>query len=432
MEEQREHNRRLEARLTQVDNRPLQPAAIEHEEMKERPTQAQQAHTVRNSRQSFYLNNALLSPIAPPQVDPPTEQQRIRRESHGIPYTTPAPLRTTQHTVAAITEDADDVDRSKNSKYDMAEQALKKVDKFYGDAKHDKVDVYEFVDAVEFNLERYMRTQIMGTFELVIACTSGPAFTWLRNKKADLDGLVRLGRIDPEMAEWTEVVKAQFQAKMGGGQVQKLYEDRLRTLRFDRVKGSEEITKFITTFRQYSSRGFPLNEFPDTQMRSLMLGKIFEERVKKSDIRVWTEAKRTRPAPKTLEDWEETLADAWSVEHEIREEYNKLNKQKDSSTPQSVRVNQMSEDGGVVQEQTLSTDEALNALATNNNDNNNSRGGGQRRPNNKHIDGKIAKKLIDLRRCLYCYKSGHIAKDCKAPANRPPNPEELKATAGQQ
>ncbi len=421
-------------------------AAEEVEEEKEREEQRQ---IVRNSRSSIYLGGSsqLLSPIAPPPVRPRTQEEQERRASHGIPLPLATPLPASKtgsggHATVTSTPGGQVIDKSRNSPYGQADHALSRMDKFYGDKKHDKdIDVYTFVRAVDFHLERWMPEQVAGRLELAISCTSGPAQMWLLNKKEDLSILVARGQIKPEMAEWDEI-KNEFTERMGGGQTQRLYQSRLDDLKMGRKEGSDEVMKFITTFRDYALRAYPLDKHPDTKARSLMLGKIFQQRVCDSDFYVWKEAMRMMPTPETLEEWEVALSSAWTTEQAVREQQKKRTgdntkgtfKTKGGFATQSQSVHHMQTDGergpeGRGEEDTTDG-QSLNAV-TARGANNNPNSDGQRKRNNKHIDGKMAAQLIRLNRCLHCYKSGHFARECSAPVNRPPTEGELKVKAGQ-
>jgi hypothetical protein len=429
-------------------------AAEEVEEEKERQ---QQRHTVLNSRNSVYMVNSgggeqllhNLSPLAPPPVRVRTREEQLRRASHGmpLPFATPAPASTTQnssHAALTSTPGGQAIDKSRNSPYGRADQALSRLDKFYGDKKHDKdIDIYTFVRAVDFHLERWMPGQMTGRLELAISCTSGPAQMWLLNKKDDLSILVARGQIKAEMAEWDEI-KDEFTERMGGGQTQRLYQSRLDDLRMGKKEGSDEVMKFITTFREYALRAYPLDKHPDTRARSLMLGKIFQQRVCDSDFYVWKEAMRMMPGPETLEEWEVALSSAWTTEQAVREQQKRRSQYGDNtgktvkgkggsshqSTSQSayrMQAEGESETERQGEEDTESGEgQSLNAVAAKGTGN--ARNSDKKsRPNNKHIDGKIAAQLIRLNRCLHCYKSGHFARECSAPANRPPAENELKA-----
>lgn len=456
MMEQRQINASLMSRqaelLSILASRTLPLAAVDEEKHSarddERPTlltDAEQRRRVRQSRETIYIDNsnsgsnvvgggAFSSPaaFAPPVVRQPTEEERERRESHGLLFNSPDPARrplagTTAADEAAPNQRVPVIDKAHHSRYWQASQAISKMDKFYGDRKHDKdVDVYMFVRSIDFELDRFMDDQQSGRLELVTSCTAGPARMWLLTKMDDLRVLVARGQIRPSFAEWL-YVKAEFIEKMGGGQTQRLYKAKLDALKFKRNEGSDEITKFISTFRECALRAYPLDKYPDTPARTRMLGKEFEDRVSDSDFYVWKEAMRTVPAPETLEQWEKALTAAWSMEQAVRDRQRKYPKNggvsgrsSDSSTP-SARLNNINDDSEIADGEGGETDESLNAATTAH------RGDGQRSTNNKHIDGKTAKLLIAAKRCLHCYKKGHFARECKAPANRAPTTEELKA-----
>jgi hypothetical protein len=280
----------------------------------------QQQRAVRDSRQSLYLHNSnLLSPLAPPLgVRPRTQDEVNRRASQGGPFTTPGPASPTQpHAGVPF------IDKGRYSKYDQASQALKGIDKFYNDKKHDKdIDVYTFVRSVDFQLDRYMGTEQFGRLELVISCTAGSAQTWLLSKRDDLAAMIKMGMIAAERAEWNEI-KELFIERMGGGQTERLNQTKLDELKMGRHGGVDEVMKFVTSFREYASRAYPLAKHPDTKARSLMLGTKFQERVRDSDFGVWRETMRRMPAPETLEEWELALSSAWATEQAVRDQQRK-------------------------------------------------------------------------------------------------------------
>jgi len=418
-----------------TDATPATGTVEPNEEMK------QQAHIVRNSRASVYLNNSnntmlgdnLLSPLAPPVVRARTDEEKERRASHGIPFTTPfATAKTLPRATAS--DSAPLVDKSHKSKYWEANQSISRMDKFYGDKRNDKeIDVYQFVRSVDFQLNRWMEGETFGRLELVISCTGGPAQMWLLSKRDDLNTLVTRGQLAPEMAEW-DAVKAEFIDRMGGGQAQRLYQSRLDDLKLGRHNGSDDVMKFIITFRDYAERAFPLHKYPDTRAKSLMLGKIFQERICASDFGVWREAMRSNPVPETLEEWEMALSSAWTTEHTLREQSKKwrdkgnVQGRNGGSVPQQTAVNHLRAEGAEDETATAGEDEVFHAVSTRDVI---GKGGGQKRVQNKHINGKTAALLIRASRCLHCYQSGHFAQECKAPANRAPTENELKGKAGQ-
>ena len=402
---------------------------------------------VANSRQSVYFDNRAqggvgdsarspLSPFAPPFRPAQTQAEQERRASHGESFRTPLPVarpavQAAPDTEATSASGGATINKNKGSPYDNANYAISRMDKWYGDKKHDKdIDVHQFVRSVDFQLNRFMGTQVLGRLELVISGTAGPAQMWLMTKREDLDYLVRCKAVRPEAAEW-DAVRAEFIARMGGAQSQRLYEAKLDELKLGKAGGSDEVTKFITAFREYAMRAYPLDKHPDTASRSMMLGKIFRERLEKSDIEIWAEAMRCKPVPETLEQWEDALASAWTTVHAIREKTRKLAFQSNRGGAASVHnmlVEYDTEEGASTEGQS-STSEALNAVADKRHGG--GKGEGRKTARNKHIDGKIARQLMQMGRCLHCYKSGHFAKECTTPANRPPKDDELKAKAGQ-
>jgi hypothetical protein len=405
----------------------------------------QQAHIVRNSRASVYLNNSnnallgdnLLSPLAPPVVRARTDEEKERRASYGIPFTSPAPTaKTLSRALPTASDSAPPVDKSHKSKYWEANHSISRMDKFYGDKRSDReMDVYQFVRSVDFQLDRWMEGELFGRLELVISCTGGPAQMWLLSKRDDLNTLVTRGQLAPEMAEW-DAVKADFIDRMGGGQAQRLYQSRLDDLKLGRHNGSDDVMKFITTFREYAERAFPLHKYPDTRAKSLMLGKIFQERICASDFSVWREAMRSNPIPETLEEWEVALSSAWTTEHTLREQSKKwrdrgnVQSKGGNSLPQHAAVHHLRAEGETDDETTAADEiETLNAVLPGKDGG--TKAGGHKRVQNKHINAKTAALLIRANRCLHCYQSGHYARECKAPANRAPTENELKAKAGQ-
>lgn len=417
----------------------------------EQEQKQRERYIVANSRQSVYFNNSThggvgdsgsspLSPFAPPFRPAQTQTEQERRASHGESFRTPAPVASSRPRAAAAAADevmgapgGAAINKGKDSPYEKANHAISRMDKWYGDKKNDKgIDVWQFVRSIDFHLTRYMGDQQFGRLELVIAGTGGPAQTWLMDKRDDLDFLVRSGSIRPEAAEW-DAVRAEFIRCMGGGQSQRLYEAKLDELKLGKADGSEEVSKFITHFREYAMRAYPLDKHPDTASRSIMLGKVFKERLEKSDIEVWAEAMRCKPLPETLEQWEDALSTAWSTVHTIRERMRKAQQYSTQRGGTASVHNMLTEyetgNGAGVEGQT-SSGESLNAM-----------GGkrayqpgkseGKKTTKNKHIDGKMARQLMQMGRCLHCYQGGHFAKECPAPANRPPKDEELNGKAGQ-
>ena len=297
----------------------------------------------------------------------------------------------------------------------------------------------EFVRQVNFELMCYMENEVFGQLELVIsAATAGPAMTWLLNKRDDLNTLVRQGLLRPEMAEWP-AIQDEFMEKMGGGQTQRVYEARLDDLKLGKRDGVDEVLKFITTFREYAQRAYPLNQYPDTTSRSLMLGKVFKQRVVASDLEVWSEMMRMMPTPQTLEQCEVALSQAWTTQHALREQQRKRlgsnagggswrNRGGSATSQPTASANRMQADEGRTcsSNEEEAGEEQVNAVATRN-------GGGANKgpikPKNKYINGQMAVKLIQNRRCLHCYQSGHFARECKEPAKRAPTEKELNEKA---
>lgn len=455
MAEQRATNADLRAQQSQlmsyleVDTTEGLAAAqmAEQDEKAAHDVDQQQMDTVRNSRTSVYLHNSnnthstvesnnMLSPsqFTQPKVRPPTAAEQQRRASHGIPFSTPNPKHKTidrSATLASIP--GGPIDKSRSSPYGQASYALSKMDKFYGDKQHDKgIDVYSFARSVDFTLNVWMPEQMMGRLELVISCTGGPAQMWLLGKREDLNVLVMREQLRPELAEWNSV-KEEFIERLGGGQSQRLYHSKLGSLKMGRGDSSDEVTKFITSFRDYAMRAYPLDRYPDTKARSLMLGQMFDERLSASDIAVWTEAMRTRPTPETLEEWELAASTAWTTEQTVKERTRRKMWNKGAGTSQSTAqaVNEMqtegeTEDGN--QEGTSEGGQRLNAVAASAP---RSKGNGSAKAKNKYIDGKTAMTLIRLNRCLHCYQGGHFARECKAPAKRKPSEKELNEKADQ-
>lgn len=426
-----------------------------------------QMYMARHSRPSVYASNNSVtasadihnftSPLRPPvpaRSDRLTKEEQERRASHGNPLYTPLAARPTNVGTTSSKETSANVpatstnsvpggpiiDRGRNSPYGLAHQAISKMDKYYGDKKHDKdIDVHSFVRSVEFELDCWMSRSAHGRLELVISATSGAARDWLLYKRHDLQTLVARGDLRPEMAEW-EAVRAEFIERMGGAQTERLYATKLRDLRLGRG-GSDDVMKFITTFREYATRAYPLHEHPDTRARSLMLGRMFEEAVSNSDFDVWKEAMRTRPQPQTLEDWEVALSTAWTTEQTVRDQRKRVfGDRKKAFSPtvtypssNSVKVNQMETEGesmlGTESSEGTGGGEGLNAAST-------KKVADKRtdtpRKRNSFINGATAAQLIRLGRCLHCYQLGHYADKCRSPAARAPNSDELKEKAGQQ
>ena len=416
----------------------------------EQEQKQRERYIVANSRQSVYFNNSAqggggdsasspLSPFAPPFRPVQTHAEQERRASQGESFRTPAPV--ARPRVAAVAADrvavpgGAPIDKSKGSPYDNANNAISRMDKWYGDKKNDKgIDAWQFVRSIDFQLKRWMDEQQFGRLELVIAGTGGPAQMWLMDKRDDLDILVRGGSIRPEAAEW-DAVRAEFIRSMGGGQSQRLYEAKLDELKLGKADGSEEVSKFITHFREYAMRAYPLDQHPDSKSRSLMLGKVFKERVEKSDIEVWAEAMRSKPPPELHEDWEIALATAWTTVHTIREKTRKA-QQYNNNRGGTASVHNMTTDYETDEsegtEGQTSSNESLNAMAGKRTGQSGKSAVGKKTVRNKHIDGKMARQLMQMSRCLHCYQGGHFAKECPAPANRPPKDEELNVRAGQQ
>lgn len=400
----------------------------------------QQMYTARYSRPSVIAhntlsvssdNNSMQSPIRPPAVRRLTKDEEARRASHGNPLFTPI-ADPNQEANAEVPADRAPqlpiIDRGRNTPYGQAHQAISKMDKYYGDKKYDKdIDVHSFVRSVDFELGCWMKAEMNGRLELVISATSGVARDWLLHKREDLQYLVTCGRLRPENAEWASV-KDEFIQRMGGGQTEKIYQTKLRDLRMGN-RGSDDVMKFTTTFREYATRAYPLYKYPDTVVRSLMLGGIFNDSVCASDFGVWQETQRRSPAPETLEDWEVALAAAWSSEQIVREQRRRIFGDHKKSYPPSntAKVNHMQTENNTSEWDGTSTgsSEGLNVASTPN--------GKSQAPKkfNKYIDGKMAAQLIRLSRCLHCYKGDHFADKCPKPAPRAPTEQELKEKAGQ-
>lgn len=403
---------------------------------------ARERELVRKSRASITFknsNNTLYSPphvYTQPQVRPRTTEELARRSSHGI-LSTPVSSARAAHPSTAISATPSTssafpapLDKQRNSPYDRVATLLGRRDLWYGDRKHDKdIDVYAFVRAVEHTMNMWMAGEPRGRLDLVISCTAGPAQQWLLNKKQDCDTLIVQG-VKPENADW-DVVKSQFMEQMGGGQMQRLYQSRLESLVMGKG-GGEDVMKFITQFTEYSMRAYPLDKHPDTEVRSLMLGKVFGERVAASDLYVWQEAMRAKPPPEKLQDWEQALTSAWSTENTIREQRKKqqnllrVGRNDVSAFPSAQRVNNMEAGGELGDYQPDdSRDEqdagaALNVVAA-------AAPARAKKPRNQFLAGNrdAIAKLIKAQRCLLCYKKDHYASACTAPANRAPTPAEL-------
>ena len=375
----------------------------------------------------------MLSPLTGPVPVARTAQEIERRASHGLVYSPVPASRAAVEPMAPAVPGGPAIDRSKDSKYWKADQALAKTDKFYGDKKHDKgVDVHTFVRAIDFQLDRWMEAQQLGRLELVISCPAGQAQAWLMNKLDDLNLLVARNVVSRENAEWA-FIKNEFIEKMGGGQAERVNMTKLDTLKLGPGNDSEEVLKFISHFREYALRAYPLSKHPDTEMRSRMLGVIFEKRVKDSNRYVWAEMQRVMPRPEKLEEWEEALLSGWTVNQSIREEMVASKAGRGGFTPNGSAVSSATHrlQHAAVQSDTDSTNacdegadtssDALNAVVAKG-----SKSGGLKRENN-FIDGKMAAQLIRARRCLHCYAKGHFARECTAPTNRAPTEAELKA-----
>lgn len=440
MSKQETVNSKQEERVNSLERTPLPLVSIDEQ----RPlTVEQQLTAMRKVRQTVHgLNSGtiLSSPatFAPPVVRPMSDDERARRQSYGqVGLVTPTPLTpndTTTNTTsptAQPTATSTTIDRGRNSPYALASHALSKIDRFYGDGKNDKVDVIAFLDSVEFHMSRYMHAQSYGRLELVTSCTAGPAFRWLRLKTADLNTAVAAGQFTPEMAEWNEALKTLFIEAMGGKQAEMMAKMKLSALTYDKEKGIEEVAKFVSKFKEYALTAYPLHRHPDTEARSLTLADIFKERVRVSDYYVWKEAMRMVPRPyPTLENWEEALSEAWGLEYETsngrKQGRFKGNGSAASGTggyqstgsSSGARLNHMSEE--------KESSAGAGAASESVNVANTGRGRTPNRPNNKYIDGRVANQLIRANRCLYCYQKNHRANDCKAPATRAPNSDELK------
>lgn len=393
--------------------------------------QEQQRGIVRHSRRSIYmLQTPNASPLkyAPPHVRQRTEEEQARRASHGIPDpTTPfSPHKAT--TTSTVT--ATPLDTSRNSPWDRASNALARVDKFYGDKKHDKdIDVYQFVRAVDFEMDTYMKEERRGRLDLVIKCTGGSAKMWLLNKKDEMTIVMASYGVDPVLADW-DGVKVQFIESMGGPATQSMYMSRLETLKLEKGDGAEAVIKFTTQFKEFAMRAFPLSKYPDTEARSYMLGRMFSDRVSASDIYVWQDAVRTMPppGPEKLEDWEQALSTAWSMQQKLREEKRKHGLLRDykGGVAQSVSNMETEGDAGDDNQDDRKESAALNVAAANGTGNKMGDGQKKQTPRNKFIDKKMLAQLINAKRCLKCYKVGHFANVCTAPpANRAPTAAEL-------
>ena len=188
MDQQRSINEEIQNKQEQIfsfleSSTSASTVAAAAEEVEEEKERQQQRHTVLNSRNSVYMVNSgggeqllhSLSPLVPPPARVRTREEQLRRASHGmpLPFTTPAPASSTEsgsHAALASTPGGQAIDKSRNSPYGRADQALSRLDKFYGDKKHDKdIDIYTFVRAVDFHLERWMPGQMTGRLELAIS-----------------------------------------------------------------------------------------------------------------------------------------------------------------------------------------------------------------------------------------------------------------------
>ena len=149
---------------------------------------------------------------------------------------------------------------------------------------------------------------------------------------------------------------------------------------------------------------------------------------------------RMTPNTDKLEDLEQALQVVWNVEQHIRSHKSRRNGEYapqggakahkgavyPNTPPSTQSVHNMEVTGETsddTRQEGETSGETLNAAVTKS-----TNGGSGQKRKNKHIDGTVAKKLIELKRCLHCYKKNdHWARECTAPANRPPTDAELKA-----
>ena len=410
-----------------------------------------QREIVRKSRESIHQLTSssptslpFTTPIKPPVSARLATAARKRRESQGNPLYSPPPSLST--TMAET--------KGPSAAFIKAANMMSKnISHFYGDSTKDiKQDVRSFVKSVNVEFDTWMPNILEGRLQLVIRCTRDYALDWLCEKQRDLKELARLGVItNQDLLEWGPDIEEEFVKAFAGESTESQWKTKLTELRLG-GKNGKDVAEFIAEFKKIASHLFPLTDYADTKGRSKLLAHLFADRVKWSNTAVWKQAYQGGATLNTLEEWEVALRRAWEVTLQVKQVENRQERlnlkernergrgtmQKASSsstTPHSTAQSllQMSSKEGQPgreeeeNERGEGEGEMLQAAMTEKKE-----GKRSSRPFNKHIKPDQAMQLIKARKCLLCYREGHIASRCTQPANRAPTTEELKGRAGQQ
>jgi hypothetical protein len=419
----------------------------------EAPDERSQREIVRKSRESIHhfissspTSLPFVTPVKPPITSRLATAARKRRESHGNPIYSPPP----SSNIASMAET-----KGPSAAFIKAANMMSKnISHFYGDSTKDtKQDVRSFVKSVKVEFDTWMPNILEGRLQLVIRCTRDYALDWLCEKQRDLKELSRLGVItNQDLLEWGSEVEEEFIKAFAGESTESQWQTKLNELRLGGPgRDGKDVSDFIAEFKKIASHLFPLSDYADTKGRSKILAHLFSDRVRYSNTEVWKQAYQGGASLNTLEEWELALRRAWEVILQVKKverrqerfkgkyEGGRGTTQKASSssttshsTSQSLLHMSSSKEGQSERdegenERGEGEGEMLQAAMTERKQGKNSNG-----PYNKYIKRDQAMQLIRARRCLLCYKEGHVASSCKQPASRGPTAEELKGRAGQQ